>query len=223
VEHSVYTSASTYALCTGYSISLAKPYLGRYFIILYFPIFVTFIFFLEPKGRGVGEGSCVVVFYCFNTLWFILSPLISHPLVTFKLICYVELVIGRSNALVYNEGTTLQLTSLWSVFRGQLCFELKDLLISFFATPRQAWLRLSPSSLPTAQPEKACRLPPSQLTCRPPSPSLQRHSTESLKQILQKWNEGGYGYRSTGQYTNGPKFNGLQVNCSIHQLKLVDV
>ena len=34
---------------------------------------------------------------------------------------------------------------------------------------------------------------------------------------------GGYGYWSTGQYTNGPKFNGLQVNCSIHQLKLVDV
>jgi hypothetical protein len=33
----------------------------------------------------------------------------------------------------------------------------------------------------------------------------------------------GYGYRSTGIYTNGPKFNGLQVNCSIHQLKLVDV
>ncbi len=30
-------------------------------------------------------------------------------------------------------------------------------------------------------------------------------------------------YRSTGHYTNGPKFNGLQVNCSVHQPKLVGV
>ncbi len=30
-------------------------------------------------------------------------------------------------------------------------------------------------------------------------------------------------YRSTGHLTNGPNVNGLQVNCSVHQPKLVDV
>jgi hypothetical protein len=34
---------------------------------------------------------------------------------------------------------------------------------------------------------------------------------------------GGSLYRSTGHLTNGPNVNGLQVNCSVHQPKLVDV
>jgi hypothetical protein len=51
------------------------------------------------------------------------------PLVDFKLICYEELVIGRSNALVDNEGTTLQQPS-FSTIACHLCLYINDLLFS---------------------------------------------------------------------------------------------
>ena len=75
---------------------------------------VTLIFLLEPTEQG-GRGAVVWASFTVSILsGSSFPPLISHPLVTFKLICYEELVIAGSSALVYSEGTTLQLPSLCS-------------------------------------------------------------------------------------------------------------